>query len=81
MLQCPWQGDPGKTCVSAGQSWHSSSSYSRGSVSPSGPFFVPAHSFFLLIGPEKTFRVMGSCCFQSPGEDGAVILMPSCVIM
>lgn len=54
--------------------------HSHALVSQSAPFSVPAFCFSLLISPEKTFQITGSCCFQSPGEDRGVILMPSCEI-
>lgn len=79
----PWQRDTWNTCVSAGQSWHSSSftcsqpwTLSQSASSSEKPAF----SFSLLISPEKTLQITGSCCFQSPGEDRGVILMPSCGI-
>lgn len=85
-MGCPmwlylWQRDTWNTCVSAGQSWHSSSFiHSHGLVSQSASSSVPAFSFSLLISPEKTFQITGSCCFQSPGEDRGVMLMPLCEI-
>lgn len=81
MWLCPWQRDTQNTCVSAGQSWHSSSfTHSHGLMSQSVSSSVPAFSFSLLISPEKTFQITESCCFQSPGVDRGVILMPSCEI-
>lgn len=53
---------------------------SHGLVSQSAPSSMPAFSFSLLISPEKTFQITGSCCFQSPGEDRGGVSMSSCEI-
>lgn len=64
-------------CSACGGGIHPSLPPSAGFMSQSGPSLVPALAFSLIITPEEFFQLVGSCCFQSPGEDGDVVLMPS----